>query len=198
MDVKSANSHGTQKCDQLVRHTFVHHQDHNIRQKVGRHAQLETARKKRSEKYFKAEAEKRKSIVASGPLPWHTRHERSQVLRAPSRSLSLPNSTPGDGDSVVENVREIYYAANEESNLLEWELFANSGETEEGSQALEGSSTREFTDISKEPWPKFPPDPQTLLGAGKADPFRTYPIGFSRSVIDALVAHCKCSSSLPI
>jgi hypothetical protein len=165
MDVKDATSSS--------RFFFVH-QDLNIRQQIGRHAQLEAARKKRSEKSKKAQAEKKKSIVASGPLPWRMSHERSQVFYYPSRSLSRPDSIPGYGDSLLKNTGE------------------------EGSQALESSPTREFPNILSKTWPNIPSHPQTFLGAGRVDAFRAYPIEFSSPAIDALVHHCKCFSSFLI
>ena len=189
MDVKDATSSS--------RFFFVH-QDLNIRQQIGRHAQLEAARKKRSEKYEKAQAEKKKSIVASGPLPWRMRQERSQVFYYPSRSLSRPDSIPGYGDSLFKNTREVYHAANEDSNPLARELSVNSGDAKEGSQALESSPTREFPNILSKTWPNIPSHPQTFLSAGRVDAFRAYPIEFSSPAIDALVDHCKCFSSFLI
>ncbi len=169
-------------------------QDLNIRQKK-RHAQLETARKKRSEKYIHAQAEKKKSIVASGPLPWQIRHGRSQVVYYPPGPLSRPDSIPGYADSIFENAGDVYHGGNEDSSRLARELAMNSGDAKEGSQALESSSTREFPNILNRTWPTILSHPQTFLGAGKANAFRTYPIEFSSPGIDALVDHCKCFSS---
>ena len=74
----------------------------------------------------------------------------------------------------------------------------NRGEAMEGSQALESSSTREFPYILNKTWPTILSHPQTILGAGKVDAFRTYPIKSSSPTIDALVDHCKSQSSFPI
>lgn len=189
MDVKDATSSS--------RFIFVH-QDLNTRKQIGRHAQLDAARKKRSEKHKKAQAEKKKSIVASGPLPWRMRREQSQVFYYSSQSLSKPDSIPGYGDSLFKNTGEVYHAANEDSNPLARELSVNTEEAKESSQALVSSPTREFPNILSKTWPNIHSRPQPFLGAGRVDAFRAYPIEFSSPAIDALVDHCKCFSSFLI